>query len=805
MRREGLEKLTPQQLHVSYVLCANHFEDTQFMNPSAVKKSLIHNALPTLFEIPNPPKTVTPSRPPPKQRKLTSTHASTISSLSDATPSTSNPTQTLPDTPTKTKLKKKVAALQKTVTRKNEKIKRILVDKNIEEDRKYQYLHQHLSQFVSGNALEFIMTQIKLSGKTKHSYRWSPKNKSLAMSIFHASPKAYRILRKIFRLPHTVTLKRAMNKLEIEPEFSSNILQALKLKIDSMPQRDRACIIIFDEISLKEHVVFNAKKDRVEGFEDFGFLGRSKYISNHACVFMARGLFSKWKQPFGFFFTSGTIRANILKELLFQGIDKLKEIGLNVKACVCDQGSNNTSLMRSLGVTVQSPYFQFDDQPVFVIYDPPHLLKNIRNNLKKHGFRVGDNTTSWTYIEKFYEQDSKLPIRMAPRLTKGHLELKPFKALRVRLAAQVLSRSVAAGITTMVALKALPAEAQHTANFIQRIDSMFNCLNSYTIKSSKPYQGAITPTSNHKSFLKDCLEWLKSVHSLSACSKVLPCLEGWQISIQSTLSLFDALSEEYNISFFLTSRLNQDCLENLFSSIRGKGGHRDNPDIVQFQSALKQIMVDLVLVSNEGKNCEDDVDSFLFNLNNDNVSVSAFQPSSQISSCDPEDILIEVESLPQQLFVQEENVLAYIAGYILHRLSPSLSCLQCASNLVSYDRDGPQYLFINNKQYGECSQGLKYPSESLISICQCCESIYNRDCEKQLHTCKIKQNLVRNMLQAALQLTESGNIPPCQCNTLTRVIKLYTNIRLHHSLRLNNRHYTQSKRQNRKILKLSHI
>ena len=34
------------------------------------------------------------------------------------------------------------------------------------------------------------------------------------------------------------------------------------------------------------------------------------------------------------------------------------------------------------------------------------------------------------------------------------------------------------------------------------------------------------------------------------------------------------------------SCLNQACVENLFSVIRGKGGHRDNPDVNQFTSAL---------------------------------------------------------------------------------------------------------------------------------------------------------------------------------------------------------------------------
>ena len=43
-----------KKLNEQYTICANHFEDNQFMN-SAMKNRLIHNALPIIFDIPNPP------------------------------------------------------------------------------------------------------------------------------------------------------------------------------------------------------------------------------------------------------------------------------------------------------------------------------------------------------------------------------------------------------------------------------------------------------------------------------------------------------------------------------------------------------------------------------------------------------------------------------------------------------------------------------------------------------------------------------------------------------------------------------
>lgn len=103
--------------------------------------------------------------------------------------------------------------------------------------------------------------------------------------------------------------------------------------------------------------------------------------------------------------------------------------------------------------------------------------KNIRNHIKKHGFVV-DGDVLWKYVSEVYHNDCKLRIRMVPKLTNKHIELPPFTNLPVKLATQVLSHSVAVGITTMVSLRALSIEAQTTANFIERIDKLFNCFNS---------------------------------------------------------------------------------------------------------------------------------------------------------------------------------------------------------------------------------------------------------------------------------------------------------------------------------------
>ena len=68
--------------------------------------------------------------------------------------------------------------------------------------------------------------------------------------------------------------------------------------------------------------MYGASKDCVEGLEDFGHLGKTKYVANHVGVFMVRGLTEKWKQPVAYFLTSGPISGDMLKCLYWNVFPK---------------------------------------------------------------------------------------------------------------------------------------------------------------------------------------------------------------------------------------------------------------------------------------------------------------------------------------------------------------------------------------------------------------------------------------------------------------------------------------------------
>ena len=81
-RQQDLLNKDIAKLYRNYNLCSDHFEESQFMNAQE-KKRLIWNAVPAIFNVPNPPSSVTlkrrlPDRKPvhrlsssAKKRKLT--------------------------------------------------------------------------------------------------------------------------------------------------------------------------------------------------------------------------------------------------------------------------------------------------------------------------------------------------------------------------------------------------------------------------------------------------------------------------------------------------------------------------------------------------------------------------------------------------------------------------------------------------------------------------------------------------------------------------------------------------------------
>ena len=190
---------------------------------------------------------------------------------------------------------------------------------------------------------------------------------------------------------------------------------------------------------------------------------------------------------------------------------------MQTKALLCDQGPNNRCFLQKLqNVSTESPYIVTNKKKVFVVFDPPHLLKNVRNNFKKRNYKYGYVEVKWECIVDFYNMDKRISenIRMTPKLTDKHITVPPFSTIWMNLAAQTLSHSVAADINTLCALKCLPGDASATAEFIETFDQLFNAFNSASLKSSHKHKNALSENSGYIPFLNNCLRYLSKLKTV---------------------------------------------------------------------------------------------------------------------------------------------------------------------------------------------------------------------------------------------------------------------------------------------------
>jgi hypothetical protein len=83
--------------------------------------------------------------------------------------------------------------------------------------------------------------------------------------------------------------------------------------------------------------------------------------------------------------------------------------------------------------------------------------------------------------------------------------------MKVKLAMQVVSHTVASTMNMYISLGALPPSAVGTAVFITNLHNIFYCLNSSSLTSPKVYKKTMSKDSPHCQFIVDMLELIASI------------------------------------------------------------------------------------------------------------------------------------------------------------------------------------------------------------------------------------------------------------------------------------------------------
>ena len=286
--------------------------------------------------------------------------------------------------------------------------------------------------------------------------------------------------------------------------------------------------------------------------------------------------------------------------------------GLNTVALVLDGSFANQSSVVHLGCKMKDPqdiqtWFPHPDNTskrIYVMFDVCHMIKLMRNLLgdKKVFCQEIDRKShkiQWSYIEALNNLQEGLGFSLANKLKKQHIVCQKHK-MNVELAAQRLSSSVASAIDFLwkeISLKQFEG-SETTTDFIRKVDMAFDMLNSHN-----PY------TKNYKApvNLQNLSTWAADCESLASYFLGLKDPTGsflWEnhhktvvwglvFSLKSLAALVTELLQKNKnpVKYVLTYKFLQDHLELLFSKIRHFGGWNNNPNVLQFKYALKQLLI----------------------------------------------------------------------------------------------------------------------------------------------------------------------------------------------------------------------
>jgi hypothetical protein len=115
----------------------------------------------------------------------------------------------------------------------------------------------------------------------------------------------------------------------------------------------RDCVVLWDEMSMKERVQFDKLQDCLEGIEVMGLVPATE-----ALVVMISGIRECWSFPVSFYFSNSITKSDKLQEIVVKIIESLLTIGFRNRMGICDMSFTNQGLYKRLKVTEDNPFIE---------------------------------------------------------------------------------------------------------------------------------------------------------------------------------------------------------------------------------------------------------------------------------------------------------------------------------------------------------------------------------------------------------------------------------------------------------------
>jgi len=292
--------------------------------------------------------------------------------------------------------------------------------------------------------LNFTVEQLKLLTKQKYGRHYSPQLTIFAFMIHAASAAAYDVLldEKLLCIPSTSTLRKVTKRLDGTNGLDNSAY--LKLRASKLNQFEQTVILIIDEIYIAKRVEYSGGE--VQGLTPDGS------VATTLLCFVVKSLASRYKDIVAIYPICKLTAAKQF-ECYQEVAALLRTVSLNVVAISVDNATTNRKFFvdclcnGTLQTHVVDP---ITGQPIYLIFDPVHDIKNVYNNFQSRKIfhcppmerNLPDGCSAYFKdIVDLFDHEASMSLKKAHRLSPATLHPKSIEKTSVKLATSVFCES----------------------------------------------------------------------------------------------------------------------------------------------------------------------------------------------------------------------------------------------------------------------------------------------------------------------------------------------------------------------------
>lgn len=508
-----------------------------------------------------------------------------------------------------------------------------------------------------------------------HRTKYPTSVRNFAIGLHSHSVRGYEYVREVFdkTLPHPHTVRHWYSNSDIDAEHGVNeySLNVLKKKVEEKHANGKKLFLslLFDEMSIK--TLIQLAEHGMIGFENFdGIDPKTAKPATNVIVYMVSAVNDNFQFPFMYYFITnldGAQKAHMLVKVS-KAIISTGAILISVSF---DGMKSNPNMCQLLGANLNvlspdfKPYIEIDGHRIYVIYDPSHLLKLVRNTLgeKEVIYDVDKNAIKWIYIQMLVKLKDDFDFSLTHKLNKAHLDWKN-NMMKVKLAAETLSNSSADSLDFLTNIQHHSfKDAQHTAKYMRIFNDVFDAFNSKPNKfKENPLKRPLSAENADQIFelFERASKYIlglqirpdKGSRLVDLCSSISKTgFQGWIVSMKSVRAIYEKyVIQDKVLTTIPTMSFSQDHLELFFGRIRAMLGANNNPTCMQFKAAYRRLLANTTLLYSRSGNVQS---RSLLTIYNPYSNISYISSRTQrfpndegdVSSDDVDNLLLELANI----------------------------------------------------------------------------------------------------------------------------------------------------------------